>query len=522
MNALAALAARVAEAGGWRRWLLAWLLGAVAAAALPPVSFTLALLVSFPGLVWLLDGARDWRGAARDGWWFGFGFLTTGLYWVSNALLTDAAQFGWLVPFAVLGLPAAVALFPAAGAVVAKLLWVPGPLRVLALAAGWSAGEAMRGHWFTGFPWNLVGYTWTWSAPVLQTASVIGVYGLSFATAFVAASLAALAEPGAARRHPRAVWAPALATGLVLVAGAAGWARLQDAPVESVPGVLLRVVQANIAQPDKWDPDRIESNLRLHLDLSARLGAAPVTHVVWPETAATFFLDVQPEALARLSGIVPPGGVLLTGAPRAALGADGTISQIWNSIRAVDDTGAIVATYDKAHLVPFGEYVPFRRFLGAVGLGTIVPGNVDYSAGPGPRTMALPGLPPVSPLVCYEAIFPGGVVDREARPGWLLNATNDGWYGRSAGPYQHFEMARVRAVEQGLPLVRAANTGISGVIDSWGRVRARLALGETGVVDAPLPLALPPTLYSRYGFAIPATLLFAGFAGLIAARARRN
>ena len=511
---MGAVAARVARADGWRRWALAWLLGAIAAGAMPPFSVSPLLLISFSGLVWLLDGCGGWRGAARDGWWFGFGFLVAGLYWISNALLVDAARFGWLVPFAVLGLPAFLAIFSAAGTALARTMWVPGPMRVVALAAGWTVAEAARGHWFTGFPWNLAGYTFAWSLPLLQASSVIGVYGLSLVVVGAAASPAALAEPGASARHPRAVWAPVLAAVMIAVLGLGGWARLQQTPPDTVPGVLLRLVQGNIAQQGKWDPNEREANLQSLLALSQAPGA--VTHILWAETAATFFLDHQPRALAQLAAIVPAGGALVTGAPRVEVDANGGIT------RAVGADGAIAATYDKAHLVPFGEYIPVRRILGAIGLDTIVPGSLDYAAGPGPRTLALPGLPPVSPLICYEAIFPGGVVERGARPGWLLNATNDAWYGRSSGPYQHFEMARLRAVEQGLPLVRVANTGISAVIDPFGRVPGRMPLGRAGVLDAPLPAALPPTVYARFGFWIPGAMLLAAYMWLLVARGRVN
>ena len=511
------LAARTAALRGWRRWAVADALGAVATLAVPPVSFTPALFVAFPGLVWLLDGANV-RGAARDGWWFGFGFLVTGLYWIANALLTDPAEYGWMLPFAVLGLPAALAVFVAGGAVLARLLWVPGPLRVVAVAVGWSAAEAARGHLLTGFPWNLAAYTWTWSDAMLQGASVVGAYGLGFLTVLAAAAPAAFAEPGRVRR-PLARWAPAAAAGVaILLAGAWGSARLDGATTDAVPGVMLRLVQANIVQPHKWDAARREDNFRRHLELTASSGHAAPTLVVWPETAVPALLDYDPAARARIAAVLPPGALLVTGAVRAEPAEDGSVGRIFNSVQVLDASGRIVATYDKSHLVPFGEYVPLRPLLGAAGLRAVVQGIGDYSAGSGPRTLDLPGPPPVSLLVCYEVIFPGEVVDAAHRPGWMLNVTNDAWYGFSAGPFQHFATARVRAVEQGLPLVRAANTGISGVIDSWGRVRASLALGETGVVDEPLPVATSPTPYANYGFVIPVTLVGSGVVLLLGVR----
>ena len=503
-----ALAAGAAASHGGLRAALAFLLGALATAAMPPVSFTPVLLVSFTGLAWLLDGARGWRRAALDGYLFGFGFFTTGLYWTANALLTDPVRFGWLVPFAVFGIPAILAPFPAAGVVLSRLLWRPGPGRILALAVGWSATEFARGVLFTGFPWNLIGYTWTWSDAVLQTTAAFGVYGLGFFTVLVAASPAALASDASTFRK----WMPAGAAAVSLaLVFAAGMARLSSANDATVPDVTLRIVQANIAQPHKWDEQRRADNIERILTLAAAPDLEAVTHIVLPETAIPAFLDLDEDLRARLGALLPPGGLLLTGVPRTELPAPDEPAQLWNSIQVLDPSGRIAATYDKAHLVPFGEYVPFRPVLGALGLGTIVPGTTDYSAGPGPRTLAVPGLPTFSPLVCYEVIFPGAVVTAGERPRWLLNVTNDAWYGNSSGPHQHFAMARVRAVEEGLPLVRAANTGISGVIDAYGRIRARLGLGETGVLDAPLPAALArPTWYARGGNVIPVTFLIVG------------
>lgn len=279
-----------------------------------------------------------------------------------------------------------------------------------------------------------------------------------------------------------------------------------------VPGVRLRLVQANIDQRLKWQESERVNTLRKYLALSSQPGAGPITHVVWPETALPYFLSTEPELLRVLAQVVPPGGLLLTGAVRAD--PPGTVPvQVWNSVHAIDDRGQVVATHDKFHLVPFGEYVPLR---GILPIDKITPGASDFSAGPGPGTLVLPGLPPVSPLVCYEAIFPGAVTARTGqRPQWLLNVTNDAWFGQSAGPHQHFASARLRAVEEGVPMVRVANTGISAVIDPYGRVLASLALGREGVLDAALPEALPPTPFARFGNGILLALLAAA-AGAIA------
>ena len=253
------------------------------------------------------------------------------------------------------------------------------------------------------------------------------------------------------------------------------------------------------------DPAARESNFRRLLSLSAGPGADRITDIVWPEAAATFFLNRDPARRAAIATVVPRGGLVLTGALRTDPPPDPP-HQVWNSFAAIDGTGEIRGTYDKFHLVPFGEYVPFR---GLLPIEKITAGNVDFSAGPGPRTLDLPGLPPVGVLICYEVIFPGAVVDPAHRPAWLVNITNDAWYGFSSGPFQHFATARIRAVEEGLPLVRAANNGISGVIDPYGRIVGRLGLDDIGVVDADLPAALAdPPLYARQGDRI---LLVMGF-----------
>ena len=350
--------------------------------------------------------------------------------------------------------------------------------------------------------------SWTWSDAALQGASVVGIYGLSFATVVILASPAALVVAtartqfdrkarssggtGEARtssdatgwrerqEQPRSGRAAVISLALILLAGdfAYGMVRLGDATDAVQDGVSVRLVQANVAQQFKWEPDQLRGNLERHLVLMAGPGIEKVSAVIWPETALPYALDGNPDLRRALGALLPPDALLITGVPRIETDASGRlIAQMWNSVAALDATGTVVGTYDKAHLVPFGEYVPLRPLLAATGLQKVVPGILDYSAGPGPRTLVLPGLPDVGPLVCYEVIFPGAVTAQQ-RPAWLLNVTNDAWYGNSAGPYQHFAMARVRAVEEGVPLVRAANTGISGIVDAYGRVRASLGLME--------------------------------------------
>jgi apolipoprotein N-acyltransferase len=509
------LAGWLARLDGWRRALAALALGAAAAAALPPVDAVPLLIVAFTGLTWLLDGAGRLRAALWIGWWFGLGFFTAGLYWIAAALLVDAAQFWWLLPFAVLGVPAFFGLFTAAVAAAYRAVGAAAVGRPLALATLWTAAEFARGHVLTGFPWNLVGSTWTDVGPMLQAASVIGVYGLSWLTVALAALPAVLAAPGRDGWRGVPHGAPVLGVGvaaLVLIA-APGPPRLAAAPAAgdpagAVPNIRLRLVQPNVEQQLKWRDSERVAIFRGLLELSQTPVDRPPTAIIWPEAATPFLFEQSPEARAAAAAIVPPAGLLITGTPRATPRPGGG-TEFWNGLVALDHADAVRGTYDKFHLVPFGEYVPLS---GVLPIGMIAPGGGGaFSAGPGPRTLHLPGLPPVSPLICYEIIFPGAVIDPADRPAWLLNLTNDAWYGRSSGPYQHFASAVARAVEQGLPVVRAAQTGISGVIDPYGRVVARLGLGQRGVVDSALPRALPEaTIYQRFGGPILAGLLAAG------------
>jgi apolipoprotein N-acyltransferase len=486
------LAASIAGLGGWRRSGLAFALGVVAVAALPPVYLVPVVVVAFTGLVWLLDGARTWRAAFWIGWWFGFGYFVAGIYWIAHALLIDPERFGWLVPFGVGGLSAYFALYPAAAAVVARWTASPGVGRVVALAAAWTVAEWLRGIVLSGFAWNPVGSIWA-AVDVVQLAALTGVYGLTLLTVLAAAAPAALAH-----RRRAGWWLAGSAAVLVAAAWLGGAVRLAAASDATVDGIRLRLVQPNVSQVQKWREDLRVAQLAKLFTLSRHADGPPPTHIIWPETATPYFVANEPRLRQTMAQLVPPGGALITGAMRlSADPANPGRSRIWNSLHAIDGTGAVTATYDKFHLVPFGEYVPLRSLLG---LAKLTHGDTDFSAGAGPATIRLAGLPPFSPLICYEVIFPGEVVAAGDRPGWLLNVTNDAWFGVSSGPYQHFASAQLRAIEEGLPVARAANTGVSGIIDAYGRVVGRLELGREGVLDGPLPRALAqPPPFARFG-----------------------
>jgi apolipoprotein N-acyltransferase len=500
-------AAWLGELQRWRRYLLAFLLGALAAAALPPVDVVPLLFLSFSGLVWLAEGCRRPREAFLLGWSFGFGFFLAGLYWIAVSLFTDIAAFWWALPFAVGGLPAMLAIYT--GLALLAYHWIAprGASRALVLAALWTAAEWLRGHLFTGLPWNLIGYAWSGGFPgataMLQTTATTGIYGLGLLTVVAAALPASLGDPPIGMTRAQRLVPAAAALLLLAMLGGAGAARLAAAQGGNVPNVVLRLVQPAIPQSLKWDPAVRESNFQRLLALSSSPGADHVTDIIWPEAAATYFLDRDAPHRDAIAALAPRGGLVITGTLRTDPLPEPP-RHVWNSLIAINGNADIVAVYDKVHLVPFGEYMPLSSILP---LKKLTAGSIDLSAGPAVHTIELPGLPAAGPLICYEVIFPGDVVDSGHRPGWLLNVTNDAWFGFSSGPFQHFSIARTRAVEEGLPLVRAANNGISGVIDPYGRVVKRLGLDDIGVLDSVLPASLPPTIYSEVGDSVYLALL---------------
>ena len=527
-----ALGLAVILAWGWKRAAIALVAGALSALAMAPFNAWPVLFLTFPAMVWLIDGAgagklRGVPAAAMTGWWFGLGYFVPGLYWIGYAFLVDASTFAWLMPFAVLGLPAYLALFTAFGFALARLLWTRDASRVIALALALTVGEWLRGHLLTGFPWNTFGYALSEPLALAQTASLIGLWGMTFLCVAIFASPAVLIDGRSRGRKP---WiAPAIGLSVLLAMGIFGGIRLGLHPTTMVARVKLRIMQPNLQQDVKFNYAAKAEVMQKYLTLSDRASGPQSTGVrdasilIWPESAFPFFLTREADAMAQIADLLPKGTVLITGSVRAPELPPGVrITRAYNSIYVIDHDGGVLSVYDKLHLVPFGEYLPFQDLMEKLGFEQLTRMQGGFIPGTRRRPMDIPNAPRALPMICYEAIFPGDVVSIDDRPGWIVNLTNDGWFGISTGPYQHLQQARLRAIEQGLPLVRAANTGISAVIDPVGRVVARLGLGIEGVLDASLPSAISPTVYARSGDIPAAIMIAAAFLFIIRRRAAKR
>lgn len=522
---LAKAAGFVAGRKGIWRLLIALLAGICAAFAMAPYHLVPLLIAAFTVLVWQIDGLGEKRRlvpAALIGWFFGIGFFGAGVYWIGNAFLVDAKTFGALMPAAVISLAVGLGLFPLIAVLLARLFWCKGPSRIAVLAIAWSLIEYMRGHVLTGFPWNLFAATWGGALPVLQIVSLIGSYGLSLLAALAAGSPASLVtfRQGRAELAPmRAAYWPAGSLTLFVVIAAFGAIRLATPEAPDVPNIKLRLIQPSVPQRDKLSGSNAPDIFAKHVHLMLQPGADTITHFIWSEAAVPDMLADDPAALKAIGQILGPQQWLIAGSVRYVPPGGGKPERYYNSLFVIDSEGRIVASYDKHHLVPFGEYLPLKWFFSLVGMKQLVENESGFAHGNGLATIDVQGTPPFGPLICYEAIFPGEVVNRKQRPDWLLNITDDTWFGHGAGPRQHFESARLRAIEEGLPLVRAANNGISAVIDAKGRIRKYLPLDAVGTLDSPLPASESTTIFARIGdFAWFAMMMVLGGLSLIARR----
>lgn len=512
----------------WQRLLLASGAGALTSLAFAPFHVGQILFVTLPALFLLIrDAARrrasNWQARAGDGaavgWAFAFGFHLFGLHWIGHAFLVQADVFAWALPFAVTLLPAGLALFFALAGAAAAL--VPGRWiwPELGFVGAVFAAEFARSLVLTGFPWNVLGYALTWPIAMAQSAAWVGVHGLTMLVVALAIAPLLVWQRLSARPERgiglRVVAALGTAGGPLALIALAGTLRLAGGADPTVPDVRIRIVQPSINQTEKWQPAAQAGIFERHLGLTVDgIGDAPplartsVTHVVWAEAAMPFLPLENRYALDRIAAALPEGVVLVTGllrsdrlSPDAPRPVAAGPRRIFNSVAVLDDEARTLSVYDKRHLVPFGEYLPLPGLFEAIGFETLVRQQGGFArSGDAREVTAIPGLPPTEVLICYEAIFPDEVARTRIRPALLANLTNDGWFGTFAGPYQHFHQTRVRAIEQGIPLLRVSNNGISAMIDGRGRVLARLGLDHVGVADVALPVSRAPTLYARFGY----------------------
>jgi apolipoprotein N-acyltransferase len=473
--------------------------GLVAALAHPPFGFWPGLL-GFGVLLWLLDSAdaaRPLRSAFWRGWLAGSAYFLVSTWWVGEAFLVDVAAHGWQAPFAVGFLAGGLALLWGAAGTVYRWLAPRGWERALVFAAVFGLFEWLRGHILTGFPWDLPGEAWRAGGWISQSASVVGAYGLSVVTMAMFAAAGLWIGPDS--RRTKAI-ASGIAAAVFVALGLFGAVRLA-APSPAPAGPRIRVVQPNIDQAVKWTPESFRAIFENYMALTAQAPAAGQRTpdvVIWPESAipanSADYLAEGSWTHAELMAALHPGQILLMGAVRT----EGV--RYYNSLLAIRrDPGGLtrLGVYNKHHLVPFGEYMPADALMGAIGFKALVNVGDGFTEGPAPAPMTMPGLPPLQALICYESLFPAFVADDHPRPAWIANVSNDAWFGKTSGPWQHLNLASYRAIEEGLPMVRATPTGVSAVIDARGRTLDLLGQGARGVIDANLPGAAPPPLYRQ-------------------------
>ena len=522
---------------GWRRFLLLMLAGAIAGLSVPPLFVVPALFVAFPLWVWCLDGAEPARGWRRllgpaftIGFAFGLGYFTVAFHWLGAAFFVAGGIMLVLMPPAILALAAMIAFFWGVASALAHLFWSHGPWRIVTLATFVTLAEWARGHVLTGFPFDLLGYALTPTEEMMQITAVIGIYGLTFVAALLAMT-PALIWPADGRSLSRRLLPFFLALAVIAGQLGYGYGRLASTVVTERSDVAMRLVQPLVYEHADFgnvDPVALIDRLLMLSDMRmdpADQGLADITHLVWPESSLPFFLATYPEALARIARLLPETTMLLTGAPRQQYepGATSASGPPFNAVLAIDTNGEVIASYDKSHLVPFGEFLPFGQFFARLGIKQFVPGAEGWAHGDvRRRLMSLPATPPLLALICYEILFSGDLGDT-AGAQFLFNITNDAWFDGSIGPAQHAHHARIRAVEEGMSLVRSAKSGLTFATDPLGRITAEIAPQQMAALDIRLHERLPFTVFSRLRHWPLLIALVAGLLiSLVAARAGRR
>lgn len=476
---------------GVKRFIIAFLAGALATLALPPFDFFAVLFISFPILVWLIDGASKQpdkgfiaarRPAFITGWSFGFGYFSAGLWWLGNAVLSSGEEAYWALPLAVFALPALLAVFYGVAVVLARSFWDNGIGRIFSLSASFGALEYFRASVFTGFPWNTIGYAAMPVPVAMQSSEIVGIFGMSITTVFIACVPALIATKQGLK--------PAIIIAAFMICAHIGYGAFSlNQPLPENSGHVIRIVQPSISQDEKWDNEKRADIFKTYLELSAQAPDEDQERpsvIIWPETSVPFILTKTPDALSQIADTLKIGQTLIAGAVRLEESASGERDKYYNTIYVINDEGQIVGSADKHHLVPFGEYLPFENILRTIGLTPIAETFGGFSAASKQRILELGNNLKLLPLICYEAIFPKYAHSNDELSA-LINLTNDAWYGDTPGPYQHLRQAQLRSVETGLPLIRSGNNGISVVTDSKGRIIDGLALNVIGTLDVELP-----------------------------------
>ncbi len=483
----------------------AFVFGGISTFAFAPFNFIIAALVGFSAILLITDGIKEKKEIFKISWCFGFGHFLIGLYWISISLLVDVAKFAWLIPFSISLIPALAACYIGLAILFTNLIAIKLQLnkskKILLLAIIWVFFEYIRSNFiFGGFPWNQIGYIFMFNLEISQLASIVGIYGLSI-LAIIICCLPSLfikikdekLSFVLAKESYLILFSCLIVLGLSWIYGS----HLLNKP-NYQKSIKLRLVQPAIKQENKWDQRSRYKSFMENIILSKQPGLEEIDYLIWSESAVPYIIDKDNEILLKeISKAIPSKGFLITGGLRAEFKDQNLkeINKVWNSIFIIDSVGNIINSYDKHRLVPFGEYIPFAQFLPFI--SKITDGAVGFSTGNGPQTIKVSdNLPSFSPLICYEVIYTDKIIDKNNPPQFFVNLTNDAWFGNSSGPYQHFAMARMRAIEYGIPLVRVANTGISAIIDSHGRIIKQKNLGEKGIVDVELKVN---SNHSTYG-----------------------
>ncbi len=479
--------------------ILCFLLGMLSVRALPPFYELPWLFLTLSSFLLILNSAQNQRQSFAFGYWFGFGFFACNLSWIGNALLIDVERFGGLYPLVLLASGAFFGLFiafPAWLSFHAKNIYA----RWLCFSAFWVIFEWIRSFILTGFPWNLIGSSLAFSNELIQFASVGGTYGLSLLL-LLACSAPFLWIKNKDRNSARtSVGSIVLIFAFLYVFGLI---RLHTADTQD-SDIKIRIVQPAIPQEMKWNRQKLEENFAEHIKLSQSPGLEDIDFVIWGETATPFALDFEPQYMEKITAAIPNNGYLITGLVRYVLAEDGLRPA--NSMYIINKQGKIVGYYDKSHLVPFGEYIPLKAYL-PQWVRPITNTVADFAAGNGPQTIKIGHYPSMSTLICYEIIFPHQILPQTNQPKWIVNLTNDGWYGNSQGPYQHLVSTSLRAVEEGKTIVRVANTGISALISPYGEVINKIDLNQKGYLDVRLPQTPSiSTIYNQCGNFVPLIL----------------